>query len=127
MHHLGGCEVAAQWSPLPLSPLCFTYKYRGGEHKSRARKGQGERPKERKNKKTQRGRKVGRTREEKKEKKERKTGEDKGEETVHRLQPPPATTACHREPPAVPPLQVTGSSPPFVSLPASLAFLYTEC
>jgi hypothetical protein len=27
----------------------------------------------------------------------------------------------------VPPLQVTGSSPPFVSLPASLAFLYTEC
>jgi hypothetical protein len=27
----------------------------------------------------------------------------------------------------VPPLQVTGSSPPFVSLPASLVFLYTEC
>jgi hypothetical protein len=27
----------------------------------------------------------------------------------------------------VPPLQVTGSSPPFVSLLASLAFLYTEC
>jgi hypothetical protein len=27
----------------------------------------------------------------------------------------------------VPPLQVTGSSPPFVSLPVSLAFLYTEC
>ena len=40
--------------------------------------------------------------------------------------PPTTTIARHREPPALPPLQVTASSPPFVSLPALPACLHAK-
>jgi hypothetical protein len=78
MHPLGGCGAAAQWPPLPLSPLYFTYKYKRGEHKRRGQKGEGgkiERKKKKKDPKRKKGRKNKRR---KKEKTEREIGEDRG-------------------------------------------------
>jgi len=70
MHPLGGCGAAAQWPPLPFSPLCFTYKYRRGERKSGTHKKERvDRSKERRKKKTRRGRK-------KRKRKKRKTEEE---------------------------------------------------
>jgi len=121
MHPLDSYGAAAQWPPLPLSPLYFTYKYKGGEHKRRGQKGEGGRPRERKKRRPEKE-----ERKEEQEKKKKKKQREKQGKTEGRNRPPPPTAAplgttavslhsSHRM--LVPRLSLLPSSPSLLRLP----------
>jgi len=83
--HVG--EAATQWPPLPLSPLVFTYKYKGDEEgKKRQRKGHTRRE----------GANRGEKRERREEQRRRKKIEENREREVKRRGKGRRTTANHR-------------------------------